>query len=140
MNGQSSLLSGLLGHLIAGGQASNTSNVNNSVNPAWRTALLHIGYGRVWSDETSIKDQENIIKQITRQVHMLDTLADDVPFGSYMNEANPYESNWQQKFFGSQSMYDRLKSIKDKVDPNGLFVCRNCVGSDDWTEDFNCSK
>ncbi len=57
-----------------------------------------------------------------------------------MNEADPNEPNWQQRFFGSQEMYNRLKAIKDKVDPLGLFVCKTCVGSDDWTSDLNCPK
>ena len=30
--------------------------------------------------------------------------------------------------------------IKQEVDPHELFVCRNCVGSDDWTSDLNCPK
>ena len=38
------------------------------------------------------------------------------------------------------TIYNRLKSIKNTVDPNGLFVCKNCVGSDDWSEDLNCPK
>ena len=50
------------------------------------------------------------------------------------------EADWQRKFFGSMEIYSRLKSIKDIVDPNGLFVCNNCVGSDDWSEDLNCAK
>ena len=57
-----------------------------------------------------------------------------------MNEADPNEPNWQQKFFGTTEIYNRLKSIKNTVDPNGLFVCKNCVGSDDWSEDLNCPK
>jgi hypothetical protein len=58
----------------------------------------------------------------------------------YFNEADPNEPNWQQKFFGTQDIYDRLKSIKKSVDPNGLFICKNCVGSDDWSADLNCPK
>jgi hypothetical protein len=60
--------------------------------------------------------------------------------GSYMNEANPNEPDWQQKFFGTMEIYNQLKSIKNAVDPNGLFVCKNCVGSDDWSDDLNCPK
>ena len=34
--------------------------------------------------------------------------------------------------------YPRLRSIKEKYDPAGLFVCHHCVGSEDWTADGNC--
>jgi len=57
-----------------------------------------------------------------------------------MNEANPNEPDWQQKFFGTMDNYNRLKLIKNTVDPNGLFVCRACVESEDWSEDLNCPK
>ncbi|CAF3507687.1 unnamed protein product [Rotaria sp. Silwood2] len=140
MKGQSKIPSNLFIYLVAGGQVSNTSNTNNSVNPAWRSALLHVYYARLWSDEASVFEQEMIAKHISCQVKILDALSDDSKLGSYMNEADPNEPDWQERFFGSQIMYDRLKSIKQKVDPLGLFVCRSCVGSDDWTEDLNCPK
>ena len=58
--------------------------------------------------------------------------------GYYLNEADPNEPSWQQKFFGTQATYNRLRSIKDSVDAHGLFVCKNCVGSEDWSSDLNC--
>ncbi len=48
-----------------------------------------------------------------------------------MNEGDPNDPDWQQKFFGTQYIYGRLKSIKRTVDPDGLFICKNCVGSDE---------
>ena len=44
----------LIGHLVAGGQVSNITQ-NNSVNPAWRTALLHMIYAQTWPDGTSYR-------------------------------------------------------------------------------------
>ena len=38
------------------------------------------------------------------------------------------EPQWKKVFFGSH--YDRLLSIKHKVDPQNLFTCNRCVGSD----------
>ena len=140
MRGQTSSFSRLTISMVGGGQASNTSNANNSVNPAWRNALLHVFYGKAWSDDASVELQQAIASEVSRQVQMLDTLANGVQLACYMNEADPNEPNWQQRFFGSQVMYDRLKSIKQKYDPSGLFICKNCVGSDDWTADLNCPK
>jgi FAD/FMN-containing dehydrogenase len=127
----------VIGHLVAGGQVSNTSQ-NNSVNPAWRTALLHMVYAQSWPDGTSIEDQQKLAVHVTEQVEILQTVAGGSQSGAYMNEADPNEPDWQQKFFGTMEIYNRLKSIKNTVDPNGLFVCKDCVGSDDWTADLNC--
>ena len=62
--GQSATGSNLRGSLVAGGQVSNTSNTNNSVNPGWRTALLHMVYTQSWSDTTSEADQKYLAAQV----------------------------------------------------------------------------
>lgn len=132
--------SSLLGHIVAGGQVSNTSNTNNSINPAWRTALLHMVYAQGWLDITPDYIQEYLIKEVTRHTQILNQLLPDSTPSCYTNEADPNELNWQEAFYGSREMYNRLKAVKNQVDPDGLLVCKNCVGSDDWTEDLNCPK
>lgn len=129
----------LIGHLVAGGQVS-TMSVDDSVNPAWRTALLHMVYAQGWNYNATLEDQNMVAKNIRAQVERLDTIAGGENSACYLNEADPNEPNWQQKFFGTQATYNRLKSIKQTVDPNGLFICKNCVGSDDWKDDLNCPK
>ena len=47
---------------------------------------------------------------------------------AYYNEEYPTENNWQDKFWGPH--YPHLLSIKKKVDPGGVFSCRQCVGSE----------
>jgi Berberine and berberine like len=39
-----------------------------------------------------------------------------------------YEPDWQNVFWGAK--YDRLLSIKERIDPTNLFVCNRCVGTD----------
>ncbi|CAF3002683.1 unnamed protein product, partial [Rotaria sp. Silwood2] len=138
--GQTAMGSNLLGHLVAGGQVSNISNSNNSVNPGWRTALLHMVYSQGWLDTTSEADQKYLAQQVSNRAEILNRLSISSQGSCYANEADPYEMDWQIKFFGTQAIYDRLKSIKQNVDPDGLFVCQGCVGSDDWTSDLNCPK
>ena len=139
--GQSAAGSSLRGSLVAGGQVSNTTNRNNSISPGWRTALLRMACTQDWSDASPNTDQDLLATQILRRAAMFDAL---LPAGSqptcYANEAHPSEVNWQEKFFGSKVMYNQLKSIKEKYDPSGLFVCAGCVGSDDRTQDLNCPK
>ena len=48
--------------------------------------------------------------------------------GSYVNETDYFEPNWQREFWGNN--YPRLLAIKQKYDPNNLFTCHHCVGSE----------
>ncbi|CAF2190616.1 unnamed protein product [Rotaria magnacalcarata] len=138
--GVSTMGSSLLGHLVAGGQVSNVSNFNNSVNPGWRSSLLHMVCAQPWLDTTSAANKNYVIQLLANRTAMLNTLSASTQGSCYLNEANPNELNWQETFFGSSAIYAQLKSIKNTFDPNGLFVCNNCVGSDDWTSDLNCPK
>ena len=47
--------------------------------------------------------------------------------GAYWNESDYYEPNWEQTFWGTEN-YQRLKTIKEKYDPNGMFRVWNGVG------------
>ena len=53
--------------------------------------------------------------------------------GSYVSESNYFNSQWQQAFWGGN--YPRLRSIKDRYDPEGLFFVHHGVGSEDWSAD-----
>ena len=53
--------------------------------------------------------------------------------GSYVSESNYFEKSWQRAFWGGN--YPRLRSIKKKYDPEGLFFVHHGVGSEDWTAD-----
>lgn len=46
----------------------------------------------------------------------------------YANEADPDTPDWQHAFWGSN--YERLFAFKKEIDPNGVFYCRSCVGSE----------
>lgn len=52
--------------------------------------------------------------------------------GSYVNENNPAEPDWQHSFWGEN--YDRLLSIKQEVDPSDVLWCSPCVGNEGWEE------
>ena len=59
--------------------------------------------------------------------------------GAYFNEADFHEVNWQDNFWGMNN-YQRLSEIKHKWDPNELFYCHNCVGSEFWEEGGMCRR
>jgi hypothetical protein len=49
--------------------------------------------------------------------------------GSYVNETDYFEPEWQSSFWGAS--YARLLSIKRRYDPGGMFTCHHCVGSEE---------
>jgi FAD/FMN-containing dehydrogenase len=58
--------------------------------------------------------------------------------GSYVLESNYFEPKWQRAFWGSN--YARLRSIKRKYDPTGLFFVHHGVGSEEWSPDGMSSR
>ena len=48
--------------------------------------------------------------------------------GSYLNEANYFEPDWQTSFWGPN--YPRLLDIKRKYDPDNMFRVHHGVGSE----------
>ena len=119
----------LLGHLVAGGEVSKLDTNYDGVNPVWRTSLIHMVYAVGWSDLASKQEQDKIAEHLRSQVDILQTVAGGSQSGCYKNEADPNEPDWQQKFFGTQATYDRLKSIKQLMDPHELFICENQGGN-----------
>jgi len=53
--------------------------------------------------------------------------------GSYVSESNYFNKSWQEAFWGTN--YPRLKAIKAKYDPDGLFFVHHGVGSETWSAD-----
>lgn len=124
----------MLGHLVAGGEVSRKDPDSVGVNPAWRKALWHLVISGSFAFNATATERNAVAKSLTR---LNQKIIDFTPgAGSYLNEADINEPNWQQSFFGTH--YDRLKAIKNKVDPNHLFICHHCVGSEDWDESLNC--
>jgi FAD/FMN-containing dehydrogenase len=53
--------------------------------------------------------------------------------GSYVSESNYFNADWQAAFWGAN--YKRLRMVKDRYDPDGLFFVHHGVGSEDWSAD-----
>lgn len=58
------------------------------------------------------------------------------PHGSYINEADYWQPEWQDAFWGAN--YEGLRRVKTAVDPEGMFFCHHCVGSEHWDRHGNC--
>jgi FAD/FMN-containing dehydrogenase len=53
--------------------------------------------------------------------------------GSYISESNFFERSWQQSYWGPN--YPKLRAVKERYDPAGLFFVHHGVGSEDWSAD-----
>jgi FAD/FMN-containing dehydrogenase len=53
--------------------------------------------------------------------------------GSYVSESSYFEPAWQRAHWGKH--YRRLREIKAKYDPAGLFFVHHGAGSEDWSAD-----
>ena len=53
--------------------------------------------------------------------------------GSYVSESNYFNRSWQSEYWGEN--YSRLRAIKTRYDPEGLFFVHHGVGSEDWSAD-----
>jgi hypothetical protein len=53
--------------------------------------------------------------------------------GSYFNEGSFFNASWQEEFWGRN--YPKLRAVKTKYDPEGLFFVHHGVGSEDWSAD-----
>jgi FAD/FMN-containing dehydrogenase len=53
--------------------------------------------------------------------------------GSYVSESNYFNRSWREDYWGDN--YARLRAIKEKYDPDGLFFVHHGVGSEEWSTD-----
>jgi FAD/FMN-containing dehydrogenase len=53
--------------------------------------------------------------------------------GAYVNECDYFQPDWQRASWGEN--YPRLRAIKQRYDPDGLFTVHHGVGSEDWSAD-----
>ncbi|KAF7125710.1 hypothetical protein CNMCM5793_002003 [Aspergillus hiratsukae] len=117
------------GLLIAGPGVRNVPVESASVTPAWRRTYLHLTVGGSFAYQNET-DRQRAVDYNTNVVgKLLRVQAPDM--GNYVNEANVWEPNYRQDFWGTS--YSRLLRIKHKYDPHGVLWCATCVGSEEWS-------
>ncbi|KAF4981966.1 hypothetical protein FZEAL_2312 [Fusarium zealandicum] len=104
------------------------TGVSNAVHPAWRSAIMSMQFATIW-DPTRWDDMLTIQKRITHEF-MPQVEAVTPGSGTYMNEGDFNQLNWEETFYGEN--WNRLLSIKNKWDPKSLFYNLKGVGSDAW--------
>lgn len=120
------------GFLISPG---NPFGVDNAVSPALRRAIAHFSVGvRLPSDDESTAEQKATAQEELERA-VLGPWREVSPAhafgGTYLNEANPMEPNWQEDMYGMEN-YRRLLAIKQEYDPDDVMYAVTGVGSEGW--------
>lgn len=104
----------------------------NAVFPVWRSALLECVVAYTWN--FTVPPAEMLLKQRLLTDTIMPRIEAATPGGgSYLNEANFQQPDWQEVFYGSN--YPRLKALKHTYDPTSLFYAQTAVGSEAWAAD-----
>jgi FAD/FMN-containing dehydrogenase len=126
---------GLAGAPPAAIAASLDTATNPAVTSAFALAIiangegpLYPGMGRTAADRAAAHADARAVDQASAQLRRI------VPdAGSYVSESNYFNASWQQAFWGNH--YPRLRAVKNRYDPEGLFLVHHGVGSEDWSAD-----
>ncbi|CCO32288.1 hypothetical protein BN14_06344 [Rhizoctonia solani AG-1 IB] len=96
----------------------------SSATPVWRDAAWHALVDVAWPWDGSVNQAKAAYEKAS---YAIDPLRKLTPGGgAYQNEADVYEPDFTQTFWGSN--YAKLLEIKNKYDPDGLLDCWHCVG------------
>ncbi|KAE8374542.1 isoamyl alcohol oxidase [Aspergillus bertholletiae] len=102
-----------------------------SVHPGWRKAYLLSEVINVWSEDASVEEIKKVKDDLTfRKMDAMRALTPGM--GNYLNEADRYDPSWKEDFWGEN--YGWLRSVKQRYDPDHIFWCYPCVGSEYWGE------
>jgi FAD/FMN-containing dehydrogenase len=115
--------------------AARDTAMNPAVCDAFALAIIAAGEGAAYP---GIAGHEPNVPNARRRAAAIDAAMGEllriVPNpGAYVSESNFFEHDWQQSYWAQN--YPRLLAIKDKYDPDGLFVVHHGVGSERWSED-----
>ncbi|KAF4449047.1 hypothetical protein F53441_7697 [Fusarium austroafricanum] len=126
-----SVANGMTLLLVAGKGVKDAKPRGGSVaaNLGWRKTYLHAisAYTGEPFNRTGLAEG---VKRLITTWDPIRKLSPDT--GAYVNEALPFEPDWQHTFWGKN--YEKLLSIKKAVDPGDVFWCVPCVGNERWEQ------
>jgi len=116
---------------VGGGQVfADGSDPYSGVNPAWRKTYVHNIVARGWALGSPNAKIQGVYDDITN--NKVRAMKDVAPAtGCYMNEADRFDPDYLVNFYGEHAQ--KLAKIKRRWDPEGLFYCPTCVGSQEWS-------
>ena len=103
----------------------------SSVHPIWKDSVALLTMGIDWANDATEQEKTRKRELMVEVSGRLTEIVGEVG-GTYVNEANPYEPKWRETFWGPN--YEKLLKVKKRIDPQNMFVCNRCVGSDIFFE------
>ncbi len=121
---------------LAGGPASATTAARDTAtNPdaldAFALAIVAGASRSAWLGPPDLAAARREARAIDAAMQELRKLAPGA--GSYVSESSFFLDDWQRAYWGSN--YPRLRAVKARYDPDGLFFVHHGVGSEDWSDD-----
>ena len=114
-----------------GGFVLSTPDPYSGVNPAFRSAYIINLAAHGWADNADFATVEAAHADITYvKGGAMAELAPNT--GTYMNEGDWQDPDYLQNFYGGA--LPQHQRVKAKYDPDGVFYCPTCVGSNEWYE------
>lgn len=106
----------------------------NAINPAYRDSAAFLIFGAGATLDMSNEEIDAVRRHLTEEA--MPAIREVTPGGgTYVNEADAREPEWQESFWGGN--YERLAAVKKEVDPEGVFWAWLGVGSEEWSVDGN---
>lgn len=116
--------------LVGGGQVfKDAADRNSGLHPAWRMSSFALVTGRGIPRTASNEVRRNLNDDITFVKGAATKALAPVP-GGYMNEGDRHDPDYKDTFYGSN--YAAHLAAKLKYDPEHVFYCPTCVGSEVW--------
>lgn len=117
----------MIGHLFYAGY--NMPQANSATHPRFRNSTNFIISTLNLPTNATLAVKADMQDVLTNT--MDEALREAGPHGcTYVNEADPYQPNWQERFWGEN--YPELLDIKHEWDPEGLFWTIATPGSEEW--------
>jgi FAD/FMN-containing dehydrogenase len=122
---------GLAGGLVSAATAARDTATNPAMLEAFALAITG-GFGPsayVAAPDLAVARRE--AQKIVAAAQQLRKLVPDA--GAYVSESSFFQPDWQRAYWGTN--YARLRAVKARYDPDGLFYVHHGVGSEDWSDD-----
>jgi Berberine and berberine like len=115
--------------------ATRETPMNPAVTEAFALAIIGAGGPPAYPGMPGAGPDLTLARQRAAAVgRAIGVIRDAIPdAGSYVSEAAFTDPDWQRRSFGGN--YPRLLDVKQRYDPDGLFITHHGVGSEKWSLD-----
>jgi hypothetical protein len=111
---------------------------SSSVTPTWygsNGAIWHVALGQAFANNADVATIQSAFRTANQAAQVL---RDATPgSGAYQNEADVFEPEPEEAYWGREN-YDRLLTIKKKIDPKNVLTCWGCIGWDKSDARYSC--